>query len=166
MDAALVSGVVVVTATDRADVQAVLDDVHDPEIPALSIADIGMLRSVAEEPDGTVVVTITPTYSGCPALEVIQDDIVVALANAGFTARVDVSYNPPWTTEWMSDDAKRRLRESGIAPPGPLGVVEEVLCPNCSSGTGRVVSEFGSTACKRLLVCTTCGDPFDHFKEI
>lgn len=155
-----------VTATDVDAVRTVLDTVHDPEIPALSIDDIGMLRSVSVADDGTVTVTITPTYSGCPALEVIQTDIVEALSRAGYTAEVDVSYNPPWTTEWMSDDAKQRLRGSGIAPPGSLGIVEEVLCPNCMTGTGRVVSEFGSTACKRLMVCTSCGDPFDHFKEI
>ena len=164
MDAAGIPGAVVVTTAES--VRAVLDEVHDPEIPALSIADIGMLRSVEVGDGGAVAVTITPTYSGCPALEVIQDDIVAALADAGYEATVEVSYNPPWTTEWMSEDAKGRLRDSGIAPPGTIGVVEEVLCPNCRTGSGRVVSEFGSTACKRLMVCTSCGEPFDHFKEI
>lgn len=156
-----------VTVADRTEaVHHLLAAVTDPEIPVLSIADIGLLRDVTLGPDDDVVVTITPTYSGCPALEVIQDDIVHHLAEAGLSATVQVSYTPEWTTDWMTDEAKRKLVGSGIAPPGPLGVVEEVLCPRCTSREARVISEFGSTACKRLMVCTSCGEPFDQFKAI
>jgi ring-1,2-phenylacetyl-CoA epoxidase subunit PaaD len=147
------------------DVRDVLDSVTDPEIPVLTIADIGILRSVAVDADGVVSVDITPTYSGCPAMEVIREDIVSALATAGYEAEVRMVFNPPWTTAWMSDIARRKLAGFGIAPPRPeLGIVDEVLCPRCGSSS-REVSAFGSTACKRLMVCTSCGEPFDHFKE-
>ncbi|MGI9666360.1 MAG: 1,2-phenylacetyl-CoA epoxidase subunit PaaD [Acidimicrobiia bacterium] len=156
-----------VTVVDRVEeIRTSLDAVTDPEIPVLSIADIGILRDVAIDEGGTVVVTITPTYSGCPALEVIQGDIARHLAASGYTAQVDVSYTPEWTTDWMSDAAKDKLRATGIAPPGVLGVVDEVLCPRCASADAQLISEFGSTACKRLMVCTTCGEPFDQFKAI
>jgi ring-1,2-phenylacetyl-CoA epoxidase subunit PaaD len=141
--------------------------VVDPEIPVLSIVDIGILRDVAVV-DGTVVVTITPTYSGCPAMDVIADDVRLALGNAGFDAvEVRTVYAPAWTTDWMTEAGKRRLEEYGIAPPRSVaGVDEPVLCPQCRSAQTRTISEFGSTACKALMVCSACREPFDRFKEL
>lgn len=149
------------------DVRCLLATVTDPEIPVLTIEDIGILRDIDVLEDGRVLVRITPTYSGCPAMEVIKDDIRGVLADAGYDAEVTMTFMPPWTTEWMTDEGKQKLAGFGIAPPrNGLTVTEEVLCPQCGSGGSKVVSEFGSTACKRLLVCTTCGEPFDHFKEM
>jgi ring-1,2-phenylacetyl-CoA epoxidase subunit PaaD len=169
MDAALLPGADVVTTREAAvvAVRDLLSSVTDPEIPVLTIEDIGILRSVDLLADGRVSVEITPTYSGCPAMEAIRGDIVSVLTDAGYDAEVSMTFNPPWTTEWMSEEGRRKLGSFGIAPPrSELTVVDEVLCPQCGSATSKVVSEFGSTACKRLLVCTTCGEPFDHFKEI
>ncbi len=172
MDAALVPGAPVVMATiTAAEVTELLVQVTDPEIPVLTIADIGILRDVSIDEDGRATVTITPTYSGCPAMEVIEGDIVTLLADHGIPADVVTVYSPAWTTEWMTPEAKAKLAGYGIAPPGaapdsPLGVIEEVLCPQCASAHTTVVSQFGSTACKRLMVCTACGEPFDQFKAI
>lgn len=144
-----------------------LDQVTDPEIPVLTIADIGILRGVDVGPDGRVVVTITPTYSGCPAMDVIAQDIVTLLASEGLDSSVEMTFTPAWTTEWMTEEAKRKLAGFGIAPPGSvIGIVEEVLCPNCAEATSRIISEYSSTACKRMRVCTSCGEPFDQFKAI
>lgn len=146
---------------------AALAGVADPEIPVLTIADLGIVRDVEVEGDG-VTVTITPTYSGCPAMTVIQTDIVTALEAAGFR-QVDVRtvYSPAWTTDWMTEAGKEKLLAFGIAPPHAVGSGERppVLCPRCRS-TARLVSEFGSTACKALMVCSHCGEPFDYFKEL
>ncbi len=150
-----------------ADVRVLLERVADPELPFLSIADMAILRRVVVNPGGAVTVTITPTYSGCPALAVITEDIVTVLTESGFSdVQVDIVHRPPWSTEWMSEEAKAKLAANRIAPPGPLGVVAEVLCPQCSADTVKTVSEFGSTSCKSLMVCTTCGEPFDRFKPI
>lgn len=136
--------------------------VVDPEIPVLTIEDLGVLRSV-EEIDGQVVVQITPTYSGCPAMRQIEDDIAAALRRAGYDDfRIEVVYNPPWTTEWMSDDARQKLHRFGVAPPTGSSAV---TCPRCSDGDTNVIAQFGSTACKALMVCSACGEPFDHFKD-
>lgn len=136
--------------------------VVDPEIPILTIADLGILRSV-EESDGVPVVTITPTYSGCPALRQIEDDIRMALERSGVSEfEIKVSHNPPWTTDWMSDEARMKLTEFGIAPPTRMA---EVLCPRCSADRPRMAARFGSTACKALMVCSSCAEPFDHFKQ-
>jgi ring-1,2-phenylacetyl-CoA epoxidase subunit PaaD len=143
------------------DPRAVLSEVMDPEIPALSIADLGILRGV-EASDDRVVVTITPTYSGCPAMDAIRADIVTALAGAGYTAEVRTELSPPWTTDDVSEEGRRRLASIGIAPPGPM---ETVRCPRCASST-HMISEFGSTGCKALMVCDTCREPFDLFKEL
>lgn len=166
MVAACVPGPDMVTATlDLA--KSVLAEITDPEIPVLTIEDIGILRSVEIGETGVVEVTITPTYSGCPALEVIADDIVRSLRSVGIDSTVEVSYSPAWTTAWMSESSKDKLRGYGIAPPtSMLNIVEEVLCPRCNTASAKVISEFGSTACKRLLVCTSCGEPFDQFKAI
>jgi ring-1,2-phenylacetyl-CoA epoxidase subunit PaaD len=141
------------TATQAHDVVA---RVVDPEIPVLTIEDLGVLRGVDQVGD-TIVVTITPTYSGCPAMGQIEDDITRALRRAGYTdIRIDVVYQPTWTTEWMSDEAR------GIAPPT---APSDVRCPKCREGEARLIAQFGSTACKALMVCSVCGDPFDYFKE-
>lgn len=151
----------------EADARTALRSVVDPDLPFLTIEDIAILRDVDVADDGGVRVVITPTYSGCPAMDVITQDIVSALTSAGFTdVCVDVAYAPAWTTDWLSDEARSKLVANRIAPPGPLGVVDEVLCPSCESDLVRTVSEFGSTACKSIMVCTSCGEPFDHFKSI
>ena len=151
----------------EADARRALATVVDPDIPFLSIEEIAILREVVLDDAGHVQVVITPTYSGCPAMDVITQDIVSVLTSAGFgDVAVDVVYSPAWTTEWMSLEARNKLAANRIAPPGPLGVVDEVLCPLCSSGDVKTISEFGSTACKSIMVCTSCGEPFDHFKAI
>jgi ring-1,2-phenylacetyl-CoA epoxidase subunit PaaD len=160
---------VVITKTSRVDhARELLERVVDPDLPFLSIRDIAILRDVEVSHEGTVTVTITPTYSGCPAMETIRSDIREALKEGGFgSVEIETAYSPAWTTEWMSDDAKRKLAENRIAPPDSvLAIVPEVLCPLCSSDDIRTVSEFGSTACKSIMVCTRCGEPFDYFKAI
>lgn len=145
-----------------------LAGVVDPEIPVLSIADLGILRDASVDEEGAVTVTITPTYSGCPAMGVIEQDIRATLANAGFDrVTVRTTFTPAWTTDWMTEDARRRLADYGIAPPGPTsGPPAPVVCPQCAAAETRLVAEFGSTACKALMVCERCGEPFDHFKGI
>ena len=155
------------SATDQA--WAIAAAVLDPEVPVLTIEDLGILRSV-EVSDG-VTVTITPTYSGCPAMEAIRDDILAAFAGAGLDD-VDVRFvlSPAWTTDWMSDEGRRKLEEYGVAPPGrtdrPVALALSVRCPQCGSPETRELSRFGSTACKSLWVCSACREPFDHFKTI
>ncbi len=144
----------------------------------LTIEDLGILRDV-EETDAGVVVTITPTYSGCPAMDAIRDDIVAAFAEAGRDdVRVDFTLSPAWTTDWMSDAGKRKLEDFGIAPPQPrpkndldkldqpVMLTLSLRCPQCGSPDTRELSRFGSTACKSLWVCNACREPFDHFKSI
>jgi ring-1,2-phenylacetyl-CoA epoxidase subunit PaaD len=146
---------------DVARARAVAARVVDPEIPVLTVADLGILRGVHDE-DGRVVVTITPTYSGCPALRQIEDDLSSALRSEGFDdVQVRVVHSPAWSSDWMTPEGQRKLAEFGIAPPVPEG---EVLCPRCASLAPRLVARFGSTACKALMVCTSCGEPFDYFK--
>lgn len=146
--------------------------VADPEVPVLTIEDLGVLRAV-EVDDDLVQVDITPTYSGCPAMDAIRDDLVLALTAAGF-ARVDVRLvlSPAWTTDWMTDAGRSKLTEYGIAPPsgraavaqGPVRLAISVRCPRCGSLDTREVSRFGSTSCKAMYECRTCLEPFDHFK--
>jgi len=155
----------------------VVAGVLDPEVPVLTIEDLGILRDVHEDADGHVHVQITPTYSGCPAMEAIRDDIVSALSKIGRTeVAVEFVLAPAWTTDWMSDEGKRKLAEYGIAPPQqrdsqPRGgdLVELTLtvrCTLCGSPDTRELSRFGSTACKSLWVCNVCKEPFDYFKAI
>ncbi len=145
------------------DSHSVVASVVDPEIPVLTIEDLGILRSV-ENVDGRVVVTITPTYSGCPAMRQIEDDIVSALVKEGLSeCEIVVTHHPAWSTDWISEDGRRKLAEFGIAPPTPI---DEVLCPRCQADRPRTVARFGSTACKALMVCSACGEPFDHFKQL
>jgi len=154
------------------DLRHVLASVVDPEIPVLTIADLGVLRDVAEE-DGRVTVTITPTYSGCPAMETIRADIETALHGAGYAdVVVRTVLAPAWTTDWISDAGREKLARFGIAPPqartadGPVLLAIGVRCPQCGSPDTRLVSRFGSTSCKALRVCNACREPFDHFKTI
>jgi ring-1,2-phenylacetyl-CoA epoxidase subunit PaaD len=153
--------------------RAAVEEVCDPEIPVLTIADLGVLRSVDLASDGAVDVVITPTYSGCPAMDVIGFEVKAALTTAGIdNARVRQVLSPAWTTDWMSEAGKAKLRAYGIAPPAgrasrrALFGEESVACPHCGSQETEKVSEFGSTACKALWRCTTCREPFDYFKCI
>ncbi len=149
-----------------AELREVLAEVVDPEIPVLTIADLGILRDVTEEPDGTVVVTITPTYSGCPAMDHLRGEIERVLHEHGRdNVQIVTTFQPAWTTDWMTPEGKAKLSAYGIAPPR-TDVADPILCPRCADNTSRLVSEFGATACKALRVCTNCGEPFDHFKEI
>ena len=159
----------------REEVFAVLATVPDPEVPAISVVDLGIIRDVRIEND-SVRVTVTPTYSGCPAMREIEDDIRSALQNAGAASvEIDTVYAPAWTTDWMSAAAREKLRAYGIAPPGAAehgGLitltrrVAPVACPFCGSSNTRLQSEFGSTACKAIHVCNDCRQPFDEFKAI
>jgi ring-1,2-phenylacetyl-CoA epoxidase subunit PaaD len=144
--------------------------VVDPEIPVLTIADLGVLRDVVLDGD-RVEVAITPTYSGCPAMNMVALEIELALERAGFRQpKVRTVLSPAWTTDWMSDDGRRKLREYGIAPPqagsGRRALFGEqtVACPQCGSEDTEVLSEFGSTSCKALWRCRSCREPFDYFK--
>lgn len=148
--------------------------VLDPEVPVLTIEDLGVLRS-AGLVDGRAHVTITPTYSGCPAMDAIRDDVVSVLADAGYPdARVELVLAPAWTTDWMSEEGKRKLEEYGIAPPsgraavpsGPIRLALSVRCPQCGSLDTRETSRFGSTSCKALYTCNACQEPFDYFKVL
>ena len=149
--------------------------VCDPEIPVLTIEDLGVLRDVRIGEDGGVEVVITPTYSGCPAMDAIREDLRTALAAAGFApVRLITELAPAWTTEWMSPEGRRKLAEFGIAPPrgdrsrsrdGAVPLTLGIRCPQCGSPQTRQLSRFGSTACLSQWVCEQCREPFDHFKD-
>lgn len=154
------------------EIAAAVGEVPDPEVPVLTIADLGVLRGVRH--DGCeVVVTITPTYSGCPAMDAIRHEVELTLNHLGVEGRVETVLSPPWTTDWMSEAGKAKLREYGIAPPtghravgGPVALSLSVRCPLCGSPDTAELSRFGSTACKSLWRCTICREPFDHFKAL
>ena len=161
----------------RDDVFAILDEVKDPEVPVLSVVELGIVRDVALD-GATVTLTITPTYSGCPAMQVIEEEITAALEARGFSrVRVETVYAPAWTTDWMNAQAKEKLRAYGIAPPGRAQrdslvmltrapAVERTPCPYCGSVKTEIRSEFGSTACKAIWYCRACEQPFESFKAI
>jgi len=152
-----------VTTVTAEEVRDVVARVVDPEIPVLTIEDLGILRGVTLDGD-TVVCTITPTYSGCPAMRQIEDDIHAALDRHGYPdVVVRTVYQPAWTTDWISEEGHRKLSAFGIAPPVSEDVVQ---CPRCETSDPRMIARFGSTACKALMVCTSCGEPFDYFKQI
>ncbi|TPE44261.1 phenylacetate-CoA oxygenase subunit PaaJ [Pontibacter mangrovi] len=149
-----------------------LEDVYDPEIPVLSVVDLGVVRDVQVQGE-EVCVTITPTYSGCPAMGVISTEIRLKLLAEGFAnVEIDTQLRPAWTSDWLSEAGKQKLEEYGIAPPvEPTGNVNQlfgkdvtVRCPRCKSENTKLVSQFGSTSCKALYQCNDCLEPFDYFK--
>jgi ring-1,2-phenylacetyl-CoA epoxidase subunit PaaD len=159
---------------------AVLDTVLDPEVPALSVCDLGIVREVLAREEGLEIV-LTPTYSGCPATEVIERDVLDAIESAGLgPARVSLRRAPAWTTDWISAEGRRKLTEYGIAPPGavardaPVPIrffgrridAQAPSCPRCGSAQTERLSAFGATACKALYRCLACREPFEHFKPI
>jgi ring-1,2-phenylacetyl-CoA epoxidase subunit PaaD len=162
----------VVSGPGLAELRAAAGAVPDPEIPVLTLADLGVIRDVRLAADGTAEADITPTYTGCPATEVIESAVAAALERAGARrAVVRRVWSPAWTTDWISEAGRRTLREFGIAPPGPAGhrpagLTLTARCPRCGSARTREVSRFGSTPCKALWACGSCGEPFDSFKAI
>lgn len=165
-----------VTTAGEARVFEILQEVLDPEVPAISVVDLGIVRGA--DVDGTkVTVRVTPTYSGCPATQVIEREIGEALKRHGFTeVTVKTVFSPPWTSDWIREEAREKLRAYGIAPPGKAGgaldlvqlggPTKAVPCPYCGSSNTSRESEFGSTACKSIHVCHACRQPFEHFKAI
>jgi ring-1,2-phenylacetyl-CoA epoxidase subunit PaaD len=146
------------TSLDTNGIWDVLAEVPDPEVPAVSVVDLGIVRSVTAD-----LVTITPTYTGCPASEVIERDIRAALDAAGYRCvRIETALSPAWTTEWITPEGRTKLLAYGIAPPVPRGTA--VACPQCGSVDTTEISRFGSTACKSLWRCRSCAEPFDLFK--
>ena len=155
--------------TDTARLFELLSSVVDPEIPVLTLQDLGVLRDIGND-NGKIIVTITPTYAGCPAMDTMRADIEATLAEAGYEqVTVQQSLSPAWTTDWMSENGREKLRAYGIAPPAnttcgqTTGTIE---CPQCKSSDVKLISEFGSTACKALYQCQDCREPFDYFKCI
>lgn len=150
----------VTTHPSREEVFEWLVNVPDPEIPVLSIVDLGIVRDVVI--DDQITVSISPTYSGCPATEVIEASVIRALQANGVEAPIVTRVlSPPWTTDWISDAGRKKMRDYGIAPPSPR---HEITCPQCDSSDTEVISEFGSTACKSSWRCLSCLEPFEHFK--
>ena len=162
--------------TENINTQAIwkiLEDVYDPEVPVLSVIDLGIIRNVAVEND-EVEVTITPTYTGCPAMDVISMNIRFALIQNGFKKlTIKTILSPAWSTEWMSEKGKEKLKAYGVAPPKAMQSVctpglfqeeEAIQCPLCNSYHTKLISRFGSTACKALYQCEDCKEPFDYFK--
>ena len=165
-------------STNQAQAREVAATVTDPELPMLTLEDLGVLRDVSVD-DGTVVVAITPTYSGCPAMATMRDDLVHRLADAGFEdVRVRVELQPAWSSDWITERGRAALARHGISPPGPaprseapialtlLPIRRAIACPRCGSAEVDLTSEFGPTACKALYRCVTCREPFEHVKEI
>ena len=155
----------------------ILEDVKDPEVPVLSIVDLGIVRSIelvtSNDERSGLTITITPTYSGCPAMDVIQIDIRLKLVEHGYkNIQIQQSLSPAWTTDWMTEEGKRKLKEFGIAPPNPkqqfcsqeMFQQEAVQCPHCNSFHTGLISQFGSTACKAMYRCRDCQEAFDYFK--
>lgn len=163
--------------TEEQKIWQILEDVKDPEVPVLSIVDLGIVRSIElvssnGERSGATI-TITPTYSGCPAMDVIQMDIRLKLIEHGYkNIHIQQSLSPAWTTDWMTEEGKRKLKEFGIAPPNPkqqfcspeMFQQEAVQCPRCNSFHTQLISQFGSTACKAMYRCLDCKEAFDYFK--
>lgn len=157
--------------TTTAHIHEILDQVCDPEIPVLTIADLGIIRDVTLE-GNLARITITPTYSGCPAMHTIESEITAALHQNGLEVEVVTQLSPAWTTDWMTASGKQKLEAYGIAPPVKgtankrvlFGELPVVRCPHCKSTATQLVSQFGSTACKALYKCGDCLEPFDYFK--
>jgi ring-1,2-phenylacetyl-CoA epoxidase subunit PaaD len=153
------------------EIQEILKSVSDPEIPVLTIEDLGIIKEIEIE-DKEVTVTITPTYSGCPAMDVIGDDIKSALQKAGYTGKIKLVLSPAWTTDWISESGRKKMKDYGIAPPMDASMDKRALlhgermvkCTRCGSTNTKLISHFGSTACKALFQCQDCHEPFDYFK--
>ena len=158
---------------DKKTIYSFLGEINDPEVPVLSIIDLGIVKDVKMNGE-EIEVIVTPTYTGCPAMDMISATIKIQLATLGFKKiKITQVLSPAWTTEWMSEEGKRKLKEYGIAPPNPKQQVcdqklfaeaEAVQCPHCNSYHTHRISEFGSTACKALYQCDDCKEPFDYFK--
>ncbi|MGI5452720.1 1,2-phenylacetyl-CoA epoxidase subunit PaaD [Streptomyces sp. CA-249302] len=170
----------VTVALTAEDARLVAEQVADPEMPMLTLADLGVLRDVRVDADGTVIASLTPTYSGCPAMAEMRAEVAARLRDAGW-ARVEIRtvLDPPWSSDWITPAGRRKLAEHGIAPPGPAprhpsGPVPLVLspvrravtCPRCGSGDTEETSRFAATSCKALWRCRACLEPFEHVKEI
>ena len=161
-----------ISEATESSVWEVLKNIPDPEVPVLSIVDLGIVRNILIS-ENEIEVTLTPTYSGCPAMKVIEDEIVSQLKETGISeVRIKTIFTPVWTTDWISEEAKEKLRAYGIAPPektsvdkGSLtGKPKNISCPRCNSTNVAMISQFGSTACKALYRCSDCREPFDYFK--
>ena len=159
-----------IAVVDQSKIIERIKNIQDPEIPVLTISELGILREVVIS-DNKVEVSITPTYSGCPAMKAIENEIVEVLRNEGIPdVKVKLVYSPAWTTDWLSDEAKEKLRVYGISPPLGSAVGSGstqsriIICPRCGSKDTSMVSMFGSTACKALYKCNSCLEPFDYFK--
>jgi ring-1,2-phenylacetyl-CoA epoxidase subunit PaaD len=163
-----------ITALKEEEVFKLLSEIQDPEVPALTISDLGMLRSV-KKADDFFEITITPTFTGCPAMRTIEEEISKLLLNAGISNfKIKTVLSPAWTTDWISQEGRKKLKEYGIAPPSSsaeahLKAITEgrkvkVVCPFCNSENTRLTSAFGSTACKSLHYCNNCNQPFEEFK--
>jgi len=146
-------------------------NVPDPEIPVITLGDLGIVRGVNIDETGRAVIMLTPTYSGCPAVQMIEDNVLAALQNAGIAASIKRVFSPPWTTDWISEEGREKLRAYGIAPPKNSSTAKPALfeidtpaCPRCESLKTALVSQFGSTPCKAHYVCKNCREPFDYFK--
>ena len=155
----------------EADLIPILETVPDPEIPVLTVLDLGVVREAVRTPEG-VHIKLTPTYTGCPAMDVIGDDLKAAFAKVGIVATVELILAPAWSTDWISEAGREKMRDYGIAPPlsetadkaALLGDQRLVPCTNCKSTNTKMISQFGSTACKALFQCLDCQEPFDYFK--
>ena len=164
----------ITTENDIKRIWNLLEEVHDPEVPVLTVIDLGIIRKVELKGDSKPVITITPTYSGCPAMDVISMSIRMKLLEHGFqNPEMKTVLSPAWTTDWMSERGKQKLKAYGIAPPNAKQLVcepglfqqeESIQCPHCNSYNTRMISQFGSTACKALYKCNDCQEPFDYFK--
>lgn len=149
----------------------IAENIPDPEIPVITLGDLGIVRDVFVDKDGVARVQLTPTYSGCPAIQVIEDDVCAALEEAGITCQIERVISPPWTTDWISEEGKEKLRAYGIAPPTKCAKSNSALfqhdtpdCPRCGSDNTDLISQFGSTPCKSHYQCNNCSEPFDYFK--
>ena len=152
--------------------------VLDPELPVVTIEDLGILRDVTEDDQGRVHVQVTPTYSGCPAMATMRDDLVHRLTAAGYEPRVEIALSPAWSSDWITERGRQALRDHGLSAPGPaprsggpipltlMPTARAVTCPQCGSTRTELTSEYGATACKALYRCSDCLEPFEHVKEI
>lgn len=159
----------------KEDILKLLSEIPDPEIPVITIVELGVVRDAIVKSETEIEVIITPTYSGCPAMKQMEDDVRAKLSENGFTQiKISMVYNPAWTTDWLSDEAKLKLQQYGIAPPEEsttdksfiTGKHKAVTCPRCKSKNSVMISQFGSTACKALYKCNDCLETFDYFKCI